>query len=130
MPGGFGGRSGVMALAGALHGEFVVTAADGSTQTERLQNGTVAAVSAGSLTVTSSDSFSATYVIGTDVDVSTIAVGDTVRVVATVNGSTVTATSVQSGTAGAGAGGAGPGGRPGDGDGMAPPDAQGAPQTS
>jgi hypothetical protein len=98
MPGGFGGRGGAMALAGALHGEFVVETQDGGTQTERLQTGAVTAVAAGSLSVTSTDGFAATYTVGPDVDVSGIAAGDTVRVVATVDGDTVTATSVQSAT--------------------------------
>jgi len=96
MPGGFGGRGGAMALAGALHGEFVVETQDGGTQTERLQTGAVTAVAAGSLSVTSTDGFAATYTIGSGVDVSGIAAGDTVRVIATVDGDTVTATSVQS----------------------------------
>ena len=100
MPGGgFGGRGAAMALAGALHGEFVVQTEDGATQTQRLQTGVVTAVDAGSLSVTSTDGFTATYVIGSDVDVSGVAVGDTVRVIATVDGDTVTATSVQSETA-------------------------------
>jgi hypothetical protein len=96
MPGGFGGRGGAMAPAGALHGEFVVATQDGGTQTERLQNGSVTAVTAGLVSVTSTDGFAATYVVGSGVDVSGVAVGDTVRVIATVDGDTVTATSVQS----------------------------------
>jgi len=124
MPGGFGGRGGAMALAGALHGEFVVQTQDGGTQTERLQSGSVTAVDAGSLSVTSTDGFAATYVIGSDVDVSGVAVGDTVRVIATVDGDTVTATSVQSQTADISGQGPGAGALPG----AAAPTA--APQTS
>jgi hypothetical protein len=112
-----------MALAGALHGEFVVQTQDGGTQTERLQSGSVTAVAAGSLSVTSTDGFAATYVVGSDVDVSGVAVGDTVRVIATVDGDTVTATSVQSETDMSGQG-AGAGALPG---GTAP---TAAPQTS
>ena len=89
-----------MALTNALHGEFVVQTQDGGTQTQRLQRGDVTALAAGSLSVTSSDGFAATYVVPADLDVSSIAVGDTVRVIATVDGDTVTATSVQSGTVG------------------------------
>jgi hypothetical protein len=125
MPGGgFGGRGGAMALAGALHGEFVVQTQDGGTQTERLQTGSVTAVAAGSMSVTSTDGFAATYVIGSDVDVSGVAVGDTVRVIATVDGDTVTATSVQSATGAMPGQGAGTGELPG---GTAP---TAAPQTS
>ena len=96
MGGGFGGRGSVMDLAGALHGEFVVPTQAGGTLTRRLQTGAVTAVSAGSLSVTSTDGFSASYVIGADLDVSGVAVGDTVLVIATVDGDTVTATSVRS----------------------------------
>ena len=113
-----------MALAGALHGEFVVQTQDGGTQTERLQTGSVTAVAAGSMSVTSTDGFAATYVIGSDVDVSGVAVGDTVRVIATVDGDTVTATSVQSATGAMPGQGAGTGELPG---GTAP---TAAPQTS
>ena len=97
MPGGpgFARRGGAMGLMNALHGEFVVEL-NGSTQTRRLQTGKVTAVGNGSLTVSSTDNFSATYVVGSDLDVSSIAVGDTVRVIASVDGSTVTAISVQS----------------------------------
>ena len=133
MPGGagFGGRGSAMALAEALHGEFVVETDSGGTQTERLQRGQVTAVSAGSLSVSSTDGFAATYVIGSDLDVSGVAVGDTVRVVATVDGSTVTAISMQSGTAG-GPGGTGQGSGTSGGAGeLTPPgNGQSAPQTS
>ena len=134
-----GGRGGVSVLNSALHGEFVVPTQDGGTQTQRLQNGEVTALSAESLLVTSSDGFTATYVLPAGLDVSQIAVGDTVRVIATVNGDTVTATAVQSGTAGnqggQGQGGQiqGGGGMPGGAgvpDGAAPTGAPVAPQTS
>ncbi len=107
-----GGRGGVTALNNALHGEFVVQTQDGGTQTQRLQSGEVTALSVDSLLVTSSDGFTATYVVPAELGVSSIAVGDTVRVVATVDGDTVTATSVHSGTLD------GPGGRGQVGDGM------------
>jgi hypothetical protein len=124
MPGGFGGRGGVMALAGALHGEFVVQTQDGGVQTERLQTGAVTAVAGGSLSVTSTDGFVAGYVIGADLDVSGVAVGDTVQVIATVDGDTVTATSVRSETGDLPVPGAGEGALPGGTDPVA------APQTS
>lgn len=108
-PGGFG-RGGAMALAGALHGEFVVQADDSGTQVMRMQRGAVTAVSADSLLVTSTDGFSATYVIDADLDVSAISVDDNVLVLATVDGDVVTATAVRSGTDLSGSsGGPGPG---------------------
>jgi hypothetical protein len=134
-----GARGGVSALNNALHGEFVVQTQDGGTQTERLQSGEVTALSGDSLLVTSSDGFTATYVLPADLDVSSIAAGDPVLVVATVTGDTVTATSVQSGTLSAqGAQSQGGGGMPGgagvpDGtipSGTASTGAPAAPQTS
>jgi hypothetical protein len=110
----------------ALHGEFVVnettTAADGTTSTTtktiRIQTGAVTAIDATSLTVLSTDSFSATYALGTGVDVTGIAVGDTVSVRADVNGTVVTAVRVhEKGTAptgGTGGTGRHHGGRPGN----------------
>jgi hypothetical protein len=121
-----------MSLQGALHGEFVVQLQDGTTQTRRLQSGDVTAVSADSLSVTSTDGFSATYVIGSGADVSAVAVGDTVRVLATVDGTTVTATAVVADSNGAqGMPGQQDGGLPGGAGGLTPPgDAGAAPQTS
>ena len=131
---GMGARGGAMGLAGALHGEFVVETQDGTIQTRRLQKGEVTAVSAGSLAVASTDGFSATYVIGSDLDVSALAVGDPVRVIATVDGSTLTATAVHSGAEGLPGGrdhDLDEGGRPGGTGDLTPPsDAQVTPQTS
>ncbi len=95
-PGGRPGADGFGELAvigGALHGEFVVP--DGTaTVTERIQTGLVTAVSSTGLSVKSSDGFSATYVLGSGVDVSAFPAGTDVTVIAKVSGSTVTATSV------------------------------------
>lgn len=131
-PGGgsAGGFGAVRELAGALHGEFVTTTDDRATQTMRMQNGTVSAAASGSLTVDSTDGFTATYVLPESLDVSAITVGDQVLVVATVNGDTVTATAVQSAST---TGGGMPGGmRPGSGSDSAPSVAptRRAPQTS
>jgi hypothetical protein len=121
--GGVGGRSGAAAgLSTALHGTFVTTDSSGATVTEQLQTGTVSALSATSLTVQSTDNFSATYQVGSGVDVSSLAAGDTVTVIGTVSGSTVTATSVTSGSTTAQQGtGAQNGGAPGGQNGGAAP---------
>lgn len=134
-----GGMAGAMALANALHGDFVV--ADGSgTQTMRLQTGELTAVASDSITVKSTDGYTATYAIGSGVDVSGLTQGATVRVVGTVAGDTATATSVTSGTAGSTGGVGGGQGQSGAGrgesgmqppEGMTPPNgADQAPQTS
>lgn len=131
--GGFGGPRGAMALAGALHGDFVVQTDGTTTETRRLQNGSVTAVSAGSLKVTSSDGYVGTYTVPADLDVSGIAVDDDVRVLATVTGDTATAISVHSESAEAteGADGRGDGQLPELPEGVTPPNAPGsAPQTS
>jgi hypothetical protein len=96
-----GGMAGAMELANALHGDFVVSSGTG-TQTMRLQTGELTAVDGGSITVTSTDGYTSTYALGSGVDASGLAQGATVRVIATVQGDTATATSVTSGTAGFG----------------------------
>lgn len=97
--GGFGGP-------GMLHGEFTVTGPNGGYETLQVQNGTVSSISdtsgsTWSLVVKSADGSQLTYVIdsGTSVDggetgVSSIAAGDTVRVLATVSNGTATARQV------------------------------------
>lgn len=126
-PGG-PGRDGLRALAGALHGEFVVPTADGGTQIMRMQRGDVKAISGDSLTVTSTDGFTADYIVGDGLDVSSVEVGTTVLVLATVDSDSVTATVLRSGSGLPG----GPGrrdGAPGEGSqrapqsGVAPPSA-------
>ncbi len=64
---GFPGRGhGLGRLGRTLHGEFVVAGKDGKPLTVRVQRGVVTDVSATSITVKSSDGFSATYVINAD----------------------------------------------------------------
>jgi hypothetical protein len=96
-PGGMGGFGGPGLGAGVLHGTFVVTKSGGGYETEQVQTGTVAAVSATSLQVTSKDGFKATYVVpkgavvGAQRDgISSVKKGDEVVVTATVSGSTAT----------------------------------------
>jgi hypothetical protein len=97
----FGGRDG----GEPLHGEEVVKTA-GGIKTMRNQSGNVTEVSSDSLTVLSSDGFTATYVVNGDTQVgkngkpSTIAalkVGDTVHVFGEVSGDVVNAKGVMSG---------------------------------
>ena len=96
--GGMGGGDG---LQGALHGDFTVATSSGSYTTERLQSGTVTAVSSTSITAKSADGHTTTFVVGssTKVDngndaISAVKTGDTVTVVGTVSGDTVTATTI------------------------------------
>lgn len=97
-PGGFA----MMGPRGALHGELVVPQRDGTgTQTVVVQTGEVTAVSAKSLSLKSSDGYTATYVITSTTRVaarsggiSSLKKGDTVSVLATKSGSTLTAVMV------------------------------------
>ena len=98
---GPGGERG-MGLRGALHGELVVPKPGGGYQTIRMQRGTVTAVDATSLTVKSEDKYASSYVLNpsTLVDaardgISTVKVGDTVGVEATVTSGTATAKHVR-----------------------------------
>lgn len=79
----------------ALHGELVVETTDGTVETRLVQRGEVTALADGSLTVVSSDDFTATYVVGADVDLTGVTVGDTVGIVATTDGTTATAVVVR-----------------------------------
>jgi len=86
---------------GMLHGQFVVAKSGGGYQTVDVQDGQVTAVSAGSITLKSSDGFTKTYVVtsSTTVDaqrdgIGSVKVGNQASVYATVSGSTVTATNV------------------------------------
>ena len=82
---------------GLLHGEVVVEASDGVYETKRMQRGEVTVVSATSITVVSEDGYSATYAIDADTESTRdreqgpAQVGDAVHVMASVDGSTVTA---------------------------------------
>jgi hypothetical protein len=124
-PGGFGGRAGSFgggagALLNALHGDFVVADATGGYVTERLQTGGVTELSATSVTLTSKDGYKQTYTIDSSTQkTGDVKAGDNVTVVAKVNGTTATATtlgeaiSAQRGTGtGAGPGGQGQSGQP------------------
>jgi hypothetical protein len=100
-PGGQGGPGGATGLGGALYGDFTATADGGSYVAKRLQTGTVTAVSSTSITATSADGHSTTFVVGssTTVDngvdvIGDVKTGDTVSVVGTVSGDTTTATSI------------------------------------
>ncbi|MEV4344233.1 hypothetical protein AB0J83_07130 [Actinoplanes sp. NPDC049596] len=109
----------------ALHGEYVVSDGNGGYTTQLTQTGTVSAVSSSSITVKSTDGYSQTYVISssTTVDngadqISSVATGHTVQVIATSADAKATATSITdtdlaaTGTQQGGAGQA-PGGAPG-----------------
>ena len=81
-----------------LHGEMVVERPDGAVVTLRMQEGEATAVSATSITVRSTDGFTATYAITGETEQergrsedTQAQVGDAVHVRATVEGSTVTA---------------------------------------
>jgi hypothetical protein len=102
--GGFGGAGGpggggLGGAATALHGTYVVSDGNGTYTTELTQTGTVSAVSAGSITVKSTDGYSKTYTItsSTSVDngsdqISSVATGHTVRIVADSKASATTIT--------------------------------------
>ncbi|GAA3836585.1 hypothetical protein [Amycolatopsis tucumanensis] len=117
--GGMGvpGGASPSAMVNALHGEYVVSDGNGGYTTELMQIGTVTEVSATSLTARSDDGYTKTYTIDSDTavgdnaDLSSIATGDTVTVVASVSGDAATADTLTEGTAMAGPGG--PGGQQG-----------------
>jgi hypothetical protein len=128
-PGGFAGPGGFGARGQVLHGEEVVQ--HGTTYvTIDEQTGKVTAVTSTSITVKSSDGYTATYVVGSATrigkkgaaaKVSDVAVGDTVRIEGTKSGGTVTADRVMDGLPPAGAWrGPGPGNGPGYGYGRGP----------
>ena len=89
---GFGGMP--------LHGEQVVETEDGTYETVATQRGTIDDITDDSLTVTSEDGYTATYVLddsalepddrGPVTDPADLAVGDEVMVLATVDGTTST----------------------------------------
>lgn len=103
-PGGqSGGAGGGMGLMNALHGEFVVSDSSGTYTTELLQNGDVTAISDTSVTVKSDDGYTKTYTIESSTDVSDIATGDEVTVIATESGSDATVDTIsEAGTTGQG----------------------------
>jgi hypothetical protein len=86
---------------GAVHGQFVVAKPGGGYQTIDTQRGSVTAVTGSSITVRSSGGFVTTYQVPSTAHVnaqragiSSIKTGNQVVVVATVTGSTATATSI------------------------------------
>lgn len=96
-----GGPAGLGLAGGAIHGQLTVPKSGGGYQTVDVQDGTVTAVSATSVTVKSADGYAATYTVtsNTVVDaeaagIGSVKKGDTVFVTATVSGSTATAASV------------------------------------
>jgi hypothetical protein len=103
-------------VANALHGDFVVADGNGYAR-ERLQTGTVTAVSSASITVRSTDGYTGTYVVdsGTTVDqgadpISKVATGNTVTTTAKLAGQQATATSIEDTTIDTRARRGGPGG--------------------
>ena len=99
--GGFGMGSG-----GLVHGQFTEPKSGGGYQTVDVQNGTVSAVSASSVTVKSADGFTATYTVtsSTVVDakaagIGSVKKGDTIFVTATVSGGAATAANITDTTA-------------------------------
>ncbi|QRP46467.1 hypothetical protein [Amycolatopsis sp. FDAARGOS 1241] len=96
--GGFGGFGGAAALRDALHGDFVVSDPNGGYVTERLQTGAITEISATSVTLTSKDGYKQTYTLdaSTQKSATTPKTGDNVTVIAKVNGTTATATSLES----------------------------------
>jgi hypothetical protein len=92
---GFGG------LFGALHGQLVVPKSGGGYETVDVQNGQVTAISTTSITLKSADGYSKSYAVvsSTIVDaqrdgIGSVKVGNKVTLMATVSGSTATATSI------------------------------------
>jgi hypothetical protein len=86
---------------GAIHGQFVVSKPGGGYQTIDTQRGTVTAVSASSITVKSGDGYTKTYQVTRSTNVKaqragigSVKTGQTVSVVATVTGSSATATQI------------------------------------
>ena len=84
-----------------MHGQVTVPKSGGGYQTLDVQNGTVTAVSASSVTVKSADGFSASYAVtaNTVVDaksagIGSVKTGDTIFVTATVSGSSATAATI------------------------------------
>jgi hypothetical protein len=97
----FGAGAGFGGLFGALHGQFVVAKPGGGYETVDVQSGQVTAVSTTSITLKSADGFSKGYTVAgaTIVDaqrdgIGSVKVGNQVTLLATVSGSTATATNI------------------------------------
>lgn len=85
----------------AIHGQFVTSKPGGGYQTIDIQRGTVTAAGSSSITVKSSDGYTTTYQVtsSTNVDgrragTGSVKTGQTVSVLATVSGSSATATRI------------------------------------
>ncbi|HEV7149051.1 MAG TPA: hypothetical protein VGN48_18835 [Pedococcus sp.] len=80
---------GLGALGSVQHGEFTVAGANGQATVMTLQRGTVTAASGSSVTVRSTDGYTATYAVDSSTrgNATKLANGDTVLVVATKSGS-------------------------------------------
>jgi hypothetical protein len=86
---------------GAILGQFVTSKPDGRYQTIDIQRGTVTAVGSSSITVKSSDGFTTTYRVTSSTNVDgrragsgSVKTGQTVSVLATVNGASATAAQI------------------------------------
>lgn len=96
LPMGPGGGAGLLG-GRVLHGEATVGAPDGTTKVVFIQSGDITDITGSTITVKSSDGYTASYAVdkntrislnGTDGTASSLAKGDTVRVTGTKNGST------------------------------------------
>ena len=107
-PDGPGGPGALGLLGGGrlLHGEATVQKPGGGTMVVRFQNGAISDVSGSTMTVKSTDGFTATYTVdrtsrislnGTDGTLSKLSKNDTVRVLAVQNGSSSVAKMVLDG---------------------------------
>ncbi len=101
-PGGPGGgmRGGADTFPGVQHGDVVVTGPTGQPQTKRIARGTIAAATATSLTIKSTDGVDTVFTIDANTkitggpqsgSVATLAVGKTAFAIGTVTGTTATA---------------------------------------
>jgi hypothetical protein len=95
---GSGGMGGPVPI---LHGQAVLSKPGGGYQTVDYQRGSVTAVSAGSITLKSTDGFTQSYgitgttIVGAHRDgISSVKPGNTASVIATVSGKTITATRI------------------------------------
>jgi hypothetical protein len=100
-PFGFGGPGALGGLFGAVHGSAVVPKSGGGYQTIAFQNGKVTAVSSTSITLHSADGYSHSYRVTSSTlvnaqrdGIGSIKAGNQVIVIATVSGSTATATGI------------------------------------
>jgi hypothetical protein len=104
--GGLGNGFPGMGLRGPLHGEFTVEKADGGYEVVVVQTGTVTGKSADTLTVKSEDGYTATYTVNNDTSIikdgdqanlADLATNETVHVVGSKSGGTLTARFVHEG---------------------------------